>query len=67
MSFRSKLDAAWEISGRYPISVHWDVTESRLLSCEAQISDDHEETDKKRNKNAKRITIERSFKKMKDF
>ncbi|XP_078482947.1 intraflagellar transport protein 140 homolog [Ciona intestinalis] len=36
---QSKADAAAEIAGRYPISVHWDATESRLLSCEARITD----------------------------
>ncbi|XP_076809284.1 intraflagellar transport protein 140 homolog [Clavelina lepadiformis] len=36
---QSRADAAAEVAGRYPISIHWDRTENRLLCCEAQITD----------------------------
>nr|CAB3255295.1 intraflagellar transport protein 140 homolog [Phallusia mammillata] len=36
---QSRADAASEVAGRYPTSVHWDATESRMLTCEAQITD----------------------------
>ncbi|XP_033630790.1 intraflagellar transport protein 140 homolog [Asterias rubens] len=36
---RGRVEAAHDIAGRYPLAVHWDPQESKLLICEAKLSD----------------------------
>ena len=56
-TFRSRADAALEIAGRYPISVHWDAVEGRLLCCEAQISSSALEEIKEANEKRSALSI----------
>ena len=37
--FRGRVEAAQDIAGRYPLAIHWDPNEPKLLICEAKLSE----------------------------
>ncbi|XP_022095457.1 intraflagellar transport protein 140 homolog isoform X2 [Acanthaster planci] len=39
---RGRAEAAHDIAGRYPLAIHWDPSEPKLLVCEAKLSESND-------------------------